>query len=1842
MALEWPGGTLSFEQLDRVSGLLCEHLHAQHGIGAGHMVALAMPRSALLVLTELALIRLGATFVPLDMAAPDARLQGILGRLPAGPLLVSEANPRWAALGGAPVVLDGRWLDVEWAGMHAPTPYEQADKTQWAEVSDDVALCVMFTSGSTGVPKGVMVPGAGVARLAQSCDAVHLAPGQRWAFLASPSFDAALYEVWVPLMTGGTCVVQEATLPALDELARFLVSRAVSDAFLTTSLFNAMVEDQCEGLSGLQQLIIGGERASPSHVTRFQQQCPRVALVNGYGPTENSVFTLFHRALPNDAQGPLGLPIGQALPGTCVRLVPLEEVDGLELWCSGLGVAMGYLGAPELTREKFVEDQGQRWYRTGDLVKAQADGSLLYVGRADRQVKIQGHRIELDEVELRLASCAGVSESVVGVVGESSADRHLAVVYKPAEGQRPSEADVQRHLAKFLPPGALPRRYICKPDLPTLSSGKIDRKGVQLWLNRLNEPRSLSALLHDSFSASAPRLALSEGGQSLTYAALSERADVLAAQLRQAGVRPADLVPLLMPRSIDLIVSMLAVWRCGAAYVPVDPASAPHRQALILDKVRPKLVLVDDEVDTAALAWPVLNVQGQAQPQPADPCDWGAPLPEAEWPDDALAYVMFTSGSTGQPKGVCVTRGNVAALFHGQTWAAMPADARWLFATSPSFDISVIEIWGALLHGACAVVLRDRLASLDRMAQFCVAERITHAQWSTTVFNLLVDARLDAFAGLQQVLTGGERASARHMRRLLLAHPQLVLINCYGPTETTVWSLTHAVTLADTYHPEGVTIGRAIRGTVVRIDGDSPQEGQLLIGGAGVTQGYLEARELTHAQFFSDEAGVRWYRTGDVVRVREDGTLTYVGRNDRQVKIRSQRIELDEVEVVLSGCTGVQQVAVWLLERPGQVEPMLVGAYSVHAGEGVDVAAVMAHGRSRLPAAALPEVLQLVEQMPLNASGKIDRPALKSGFSLGQAPSSTDLVADQVAWLPHEAQLAAVWETLWPGRVVSRADDFLRLGGTSLLALKLADLVQAQLGKLLTPLDILRHPSLVDQARHLEGLPEVLPQVSDEPQLGRPFSLAVSQTALLDAGRIDPSGSAYLVHVALILDASLNESSWQSAFVALSKRHELLRLRVAYRHTAWQAHVHSELPANWWQTHGPLGAMPEDLCLPDECMARINLPMDTEHAGVMRVDVWPLGTGQTFLVWTVHHAVIDEVAIDAALAELGQLLAGEPLSPLVGNPTAMADRERARTDHAGILAQADALADRLSNARPPLPSPPADGTEVRMLPAAGWSQRLQAAATQWECSPFPILLAAYGSAVQSVFGPVCAFVATPFSRRCDPDMQQPLSYCLDVRLIEAGARGQESASQHLARVRKATLQAMSPSVISLDGVAAQLATRAPAAAAMLTQFGLTWRLAPSRSLRLGSQAARLIRVQQTSARFAICLHAALVNDELTFSIEAVNAAHQQGLVGALWRAFEARLEALLQSSPEAMLEEPSATLSPADALKLPVLRQLWAQWLSLDEGALTQGSHLLRLGGSSLMAMRMAAQLRQQHRLQLDVSAFLARPTLARMCECATQLKGWVPEHCVLVGEPDANQLVLMLPGRGGHALGLMRIAHSVRKNTDGRVAVAVLDLDGLLQGVGTDAQAWPQVLSRISAAAEALGLERIQGIAGFSLGGLLALNIANTLFSDRPLRVWLLDASAPRTVDPGLVRRLERKLAAAWRRVRSRGLPENHGTIPEVFDSDEEISRHMSRDFWDELERQAAFARCDAPQARVHLVQARGTLLGGDVIWRRSTNAFDPAAYGGWQLTCLPGEHLDLHRGMAETAGVIIGKDSG
>ena len=566
---------------------------------------------------------------------------------------------------------------------------------------------------------------------------------------------------------------------------------------------------------------------------------------------------------------------------------------------------------------------------------------------------------------------------------------------------------------------------------------------LQAW-NATVTPYPAHRAVHELFEEWAAKTpgatAVVAGDRALTYGELNAQANRLARRLRARGAGPDQPVAVAAERTLEMVVALVAVLKAGGCYLPFDPADPADRLAFSFRQAGARLLLAPAEAGPRLPAgtgaeW--LPVQLDDPAHLAEPAD---NLPNRTRPDH-LAYVTFTSGSTGRPKGICIPHRAVVRLVRDTNYLAYGPDLRILELAPVSFDASTFELWGALCNGAVLVVFRPGPPTIRDLAAAIPGERITSLYLTSALFNLMVDERPEAFAGVRHLLVGGDALSPPHVRKVLAAHPGLTVINGYGPTETTTFASCGIL-----QRPEevghNVTIGPPMSNTALYIlDGEFQPvpvgvPGDLYIGGDGNARGYLAMPDLTAESFLPNPHGApgeRIYRTGDLARWRPDGTAEFLGRRDFQVKIRGFRVEPGEIEGVLASHPGVQEAIVLVLEEASGKR--LVAC--VQARPGVETPgpeALRAHLRARLPEFMVPAAFVLVAHFPLTAHNKVDRAALRALVPGAGPAAGVPFVAPRT---PVEEVLAELWAAVLKTSPIGAADNFFDRGGHSLLATQL-------------------------------------------------------------------------------------------------------------------------------------------------------------------------------------------------------------------------------------------------------------------------------------------------------------------------------------------------------------------------------------------------------------------------------------------------------------------------------------------------------------------------------------------------------------------------------------------------------------------------------------------------------------------------------------------------------------------------------------------------------------------------------------------------------------------------------------
>ena len=587
-------------------------------------------------------------------------------------------------------------------------------------------------------------------------------------------------------------------------------------------------------------------------------------------------------------------------------------------------------------------------------------------------------------------------------------------------------------------------------------------------------------------------VAVVRDNRALTYRQLDDRAEAFAHHLESLGARPGVQVGILMGRSIEWIVSLLAVLKTGAAYVPLSTDDPQERIDFMLRDAAVPILIVDPARKGTSPGYEGKIVE-------LDPTWLAQATPPASTASrqvggDEPAYAMYTSGSTGLPKAAVIPHRAIACLVLNTNYVDLHEDDVVAQLSSSSFDAATFEVWGALLNGARLVILNTELLLSPQALQRRIRqEGVTTMFLTTELFHHLAFSHPSLFEGIHHVLFGGDRADARAVAQVLRHGSPHRLVNAYGPTETTTFATWQLVTEvpADIVT---VPIGRPISNTRVylldahRVPVPIGVPGEIYIGGPGVALGYLGRPELTVERFlpdpFSRDPNGRLFRTGDLARFLPDGRIEFLGRMDTQVKIRGFRVEPGEVEAVLEQHPDVREVVV-LVRQTAAGDKALVAYIVPNQERSPSEQALAAFARAKLPSYMVPTAVVLMDALPLTASGKVDRRALPSAeFENVLQRSASRPPRDEL-----ERRLVAIWEGVLGVRPIGVNENFFDLGGHSLLAMRLFAVLEKALEMRLPLAMLLRAPTVEDQARLIrsEGwLPQLSSLVPIQPSGSKP------------------------------------------------------------------------------------------------------------------------------------------------------------------------------------------------------------------------------------------------------------------------------------------------------------------------------------------------------------------------------------------------------------------------------------------------------------------------------------------------------------------------------------------------------------------------------------------------------------------------------------------------------------------------------------------------------------------------------------------------------------------------------------
>ncbi|HEX5716217.1 MAG TPA: amino acid adenylation domain-containing protein [Thermoanaerobaculia bacterium] len=1070
---------------------------------------------------------------------------------------------------------------------------------------------------------------------------------------------------------------------------------------------------------------------------------------------------------------------------------------------------------------------------------------------------------------------------------------------------------------------------------PLLDSAELQRLMVE-WndTHARTDPRGLCELFEEQAARSPDAVAVSSAGGALSYGELNRRANRLSRALAVRGVGPESVVPLLFERGPDLLAAMLAVFKAGGAYLPLDPSHPPVRQAQTLQQSGAVLVLAGRNTRSSlesaisgcsgaaprGLVFEELLAEEQREDNSASPRR-----------PHSLSYVIYTSGSTGVPKGAMVVDRGMVNHLHAKIRDLGLSDGDVVAQTaSQCFDISVWQFLAPLVVGGRVHVVEDGAAH-DPLAlvRSVAADGITVLETVPSLLRLMLDETGEAAASLgslRWMISTGEALPPRLCLDWLQRFPGTPLLNAYGPTECSD-DVTHcALHRVRTCEPESVPVGHPILNTRIYLLDAGLQPvpvgvtGEIWVGGDGVGRGYLHDPLRTADVFLPDpfggEAGARLYRTGDLGRHLPDGEIEFLGRIDHQVKIRGFRIEIGEIEAVLGTHPAVAQAVVLAREdAPGDKR---IAAYVVpHSGEAPGAGEIQAFLRERLPAHMVPAAVVLLPELPLTANGKIDRKSLPVPELEAKALSH---LAPQRS--PMEDLVAAVFcEVLRLDRT-SPEDDFFALGGHSLTATRVVSRVRRSLGAEVPLRLLFDAPTVSGFASRLEaelrgGSQRQAPRIEALPRAGG-LPLSFAQQRLWILAQLEPDNSAYNMPKAVLLSGRLNVAALTGALTELVRRHEVLRTTFHSDDEGRAVQVIA-LPSPWAMPLVDLTALPaaaregETQRLARQEGARA---FDLACGPLMRATLVQLDPDEHLVLFALHHIVSDFWSMAVLVREVSALYDSlsrglpSPLPPLPIQYADFAAWQRAWIQGEVLEDELSYWRQRLAAPAPPLylggrerPEKPTwRGAQCSFRLPQSLSQKIAELGRREGVTLFMTLLAGLEILLYRRTGQTDLVVGTDIANRNRAETESLIGFFVNLLALRVDLSGGPRVRDVMARVREVALGAYAHQDLPFDQLVRALRPERTLAHSPLFDILFVLQNAPEESLDLPGLALRPYEIDHGTSRFELSLFLAETPEGIAGSWVYKSDLYDSGTIDRLSTQYTSLLEAMVRD-PDSYIDD---------------------------------------------------------------------------------------------------------------------------------------------------------------------------------------------------------------------------------------------------------------------------------------------------------------------------------------------------
>ncbi|MES5397628.1 surfactin non-ribosomal peptide synthetase SrfAA [Bacillus amyloliquefaciens] len=997
------------------------------------------------------------------------------------------------------------------------------------------------------------------------------------------------------------------------------------------------------------------------------------------------------------------------------------------------------------------------------------------------------------------------------------------------------------------------------------------------------------------------RTALQFEGETLSYQQLNERANRLARHILSAG-GGGKTAAVLCERSLDMIVSIMAVLKAGSAYVPIDPEHPVQRIQHFFRDSGASVLLTQQSLKPIAEKADFQGVIVLADDEKSYEKDsHNLALP---FDSKTIANLTYTSGTTGTPKGNIVTHANILRTVKNTNYLTVSEEDTVLGLSNYVFDAFMFDMFGSLLNGAKLVIVpKDTVLDMSRLSRVIKRENVSILMITTALFHLLVDMEPSCLTTLRKIMFGGERASVEHVKKAFATVGKGRLLHMYGPSESTVFATYHPVDVIEE-DAISVPIGKPVSNTEIFIMNKAGRiqpagiPGELCISGEGLVEGYYNRPELTEEKFVKHpfKEGERMYKTGDLARWLPNGDIEFIGRIDHQVKIRGQRIELGEIEHQLQSHDQVQECIVLAVDQ-GAGDKLLC-AYFVGLRE-ISSRELREHTAKDLPAYMIPAVFIQMDELPLTGNGKIDRRAL---------PMPDVTAANAVSYTAPrnetEQKLTDIWAEVLQMERVGIHDQFFEIGGHSLAGMKLLALIQQTFGVRLTLKDLFTSPTAAGLAQLIAGSERKAAESIMPAAVRETYPVSSPQKRMFVLQQLEGAETSYNMPSVLRLKGKLDAEKLKSVMKQLTERHEAFRTTFDIKdgETVQRIWAEADIDMEYHE------ASEEDA---EQIIQSFIRPFRLDQLPLVRTGLVKLAEHDHLLLFDMHHIISDGASVGVLIDELSRLYGGETLEPLRIHYKDYAVWQQTFIESEQYRKQEEHWLRELDGELPVLTLPadysrPAvqtfEGDKLVFSLTEEQTSALRSLAKQTDSTMYMVLLASYSAFLSKLSGQHDIIVGSPVAGRSHADLANVIGVFVNTLALRTYPEADKTFADYLEEVKQTALRAFDAQDYPLEDLLQKVEVQRDTSRNPLFDAVFSMQNANAEDLVMEGIELKHHPFDRKTAKFDLTMTADDTDGGLTFVLE-YNTALFKPETAETWKHYWLHLLEAAAENPAAKLSE---------------------------------------------------------------------------------------------------------------------------------------------------------------------------------------------------------------------------------------------------------------------------------------------------------------------------------------------------